>query len=185
MSGRREDGAMRRWLVAAFCLLSIGAPLLIAQGPNHVFDKRVDFSRYRTYQWVSFPNAMNIGELTEGQLKGTLQVTLATKGLARAQSNAPDLYIACEIVATDPRDTRAFAVTWPDGSRLPGVAGVDGKEVQVRGGDLVLDFYDAEKKQLVWRGVVARPIDLDGKPASRQKQLDRAAEKLLKHYPPD
>ena len=51
-------------------------------------------------------------------------------------------------------------------------------------GNLVLDLYDAKKKQLVWRGAVGNPIDLDGKPASRQKQLDRAAEKLLKHYPP-
>ena len=176
---------MRRYLVGALCLLSIGASFLVAQGPNHVFNKLADFSHYKTYQWVSFPNAMNIGELTEGQLKGTLQVALATKGLARAQSNAPDLYIAYEIVATDPKDARTFEVTWPDGSRLPGAAGVDGKEVEVHGGDLVVDFYDVGKKRLVWRGVVARPIDLDGKPGSRQKQLDRATEKLLKHYPPD
>jgi hypothetical protein len=56
--------------------------------------------------------------------------------------------------------------------------------VPVHTGELVLDFYNAATKQLVFRSVVAKPIDLDGKPASRQKQVDRTAEKLLKHYPP-
>lgn len=173
---------MRRCLLLAVCLLSLSATRVCGQGPNHIFDKQADFSRYKTYKWAKFPNAMNLGELTQGQLTGTLQVELAKKGLTKVQSDHADLYVAYQIVSNDPKNTSTFDVSWPDGSRMQGIAGLGNASNPIHAGELVLDFYDSSTKALVFRSVVAKPIDLDGKPASRQKQLDRAAEKLLKHY---
>ena len=45
-------------------------------------------------------------------------------------------------------------------------------------------MYDGERKQLVWRGIVADVIDANAKPDKKQKHLDKAVEKLLKNYPP-
>ncbi|HTZ31720.1 MAG TPA: DUF4136 domain-containing protein [Methylomirabilota bacterium] len=175
---------MRRWLLAACYIFSSTSAQIGAQVPSHIYDKQADFSRYKTFTWARFVNATALGELTEGQLTGTLQVALAARGLARAQTNTPDVYVAYEIVSTDPKDARTFELLLPDGSRQAGTLSLGGAAMPMHQGDLVLDFYDATTKQLVWRSVVANPVNLDGKPASRQKQLDRAAQKLMKHYPP-
>jgi len=175
---------MRMWLFAACCVLLFSAAPIQAQVPSHLYDKQADFSRYKTFAWARFANATGLGELTEGQLRGTLQVALAAKGLTKTQSGTPDIFLAYEIVSTDPKDARTFELLWPDGARQAGVLGLNGTAMPIHQGDLVLDFYDATTKQLVWRSVATNPVNLEGKPASRQKQLDRATEKLLKHYPP-
>ena len=51
-------------------------------------------------------------------------------------------------------------------------------------GQLGLDMYDAEAKQLVWRGKASKTVDQNAKPDKRQKNLTKAVTKLLKNYPP-
>ena len=51
-------------------------------------------------------------------------------------------------------------------------------------GQIDLDMYDPAKKQLVWRGVASKTLDTKAKPEKREKNLRKAAEKLLKNYPP-
>ena len=178
-----EDRRVRTRSLIALCLLSLGSIRASGPGPSHVFDKHADFSHYKTYAWMNFRHAMNLGELTEGQLSGTLQVALAKKALTIARSEQPDIYIAYQIVSSNPNESRTFEVAWPGGSGVQGILGPREKVMPIHLGDLVLDMYDSSKN-LLWRSVVSNPVDLDGKPANRQKQMDRAAEKLLKHYPP-
>jgi hypothetical protein len=51
-------------------------------------------------------------------------------------------------------------------------------------GQLTLDMYDAAKKELVWRGSATKTLDPKTKPDKRTKSINKAAEKLLKNYPP-
>jgi hypothetical protein len=45
-------------------------------------------------------------------------------------------------------------------------------------------MYDPAGKQLVWRGKASKTLDENAKPEKRQKNLAKAAAKLLKNYPP-
>lgn len=45
-------------------------------------------------------------------------------------------------------------------------------------------MYDRADKRLVWRGKVSKTIDPKAKPDKRQKNIQKAIEKLLKNYPP-
>jgi Domain of unknown function (DUF4136) len=47
---------------------------------------------------------------------------------------------------------------------------------------LVLDFYDAHNKQLIWRGVSSDT--LSNPPEKNEKKLDKAVDKMLEHFPP-
>ncbi|HVM74425.1 MAG TPA: hypothetical protein VMT75_02210 [Candidatus Saccharimonadales bacterium] len=38
---------MRKYLLVAFGMLSLGATLLHGQGPSYIYDKQADFSRYK------------------------------------------------------------------------------------------------------------------------------------------
>jgi hypothetical protein len=51
-------------------------------------------------------------------------------------------------------------------------------------GQLDLDMYDPTEKKLVWRGSVSKTLDPKAKPEKVQKNLAKAAAKLLKNYPP-
>jgi hypothetical protein len=45
-------------------------------------------------------------------------------------------------------------------------------------------MYDSTQKELVWRGVATKALDPKAKPDKKQKNMNKAAEKLLKNYPP-
>jgi hypothetical protein len=45
-------------------------------------------------------------------------------------------------------------------------------------------MFDRVKQELVWRGVVSKSVDKKVKPEKRQQNITKAAEKLLKNYPP-
>ena len=51
-------------------------------------------------------------------------------------------------------------------------------------GTLVLDMYDPGSKQLVWTGRVTKTLDPGANQEKKQKNLDKATQKLLKNYPP-
>ena len=45
-------------------------------------------------------------------------------------------------------------------------------------------MYDSTHKQLVWRGSASKTLDPKAKPDKKQKNINKAVEKLLKNYPP-
>jgi len=51
-------------------------------------------------------------------------------------------------------------------------------------GQIDLDMYDPAGKQLVWRGTASKTLDPKAKPEKRQKNIAKAAAKMLKNYPP-
>jgi hypothetical protein len=51
-------------------------------------------------------------------------------------------------------------------------------------GTLIIDIASASKKALVWRGVGVKELDTGAKPDKRDKNINKAVEKILKNYPP-
>jgi hypothetical protein len=45
-------------------------------------------------------------------------------------------------------------------------------------------MYDPAAKKLVWQGRATKTLDPGAKEDKRQKDLDKATEKLLKNFPP-
>jgi len=48
----------------------------------------------------------------------------------------------------------------------------------------MLDFTDAAKKELAWRGVVRGMVDDYGSPDQMQERINEAVKKLLSEFPP-
>ncbi len=176
---------MRKYFLLSCVLLILGVGRVVAQNANPTFDAAVDFSKYKTYKWVSIESAQHLDELTADQLMGTIDVELAKKGLTKPQSDKVDLYIGYQIAGGKGHSLRFFNFGAGSGSAGGATSGSAGAATTiVHSGELVLDMYDAAKKQLIWRGFVAHAIDADAKPEKKQKHMDSAVEKLLKNYPP-
>ena len=65
-----------------------------------------------------------------------------------------------------------------------GTTTTTGQTTTIHIGELALDMYDPNSKQLVWRGTASKTLDPKAKPDKRQKNLDKGVAKLLKNYPP-
>jgi hypothetical protein len=166
-----------------FLLLGVGRPE--AQSAHTGPAKDTDFVKYKTYQWVKIENAQHLDALTEEQLIGTLDLQLAKKGLTKSQSDKPDLWIGYQIAREGDKHISQSNLGASYGSAAGATAATGTMTMNVvHTGQLVLDMYDGEKKNLVWRGVVSNAIEADAKPDKKQKHMDKAVEKLLKDYSP-
>lgn len=175
---------MRKYFLFAFALWVLGAGRVGAQSASYSFDKSANFQNYKTYKWVSIPGAQQLDELTADQLMGTLDTELAKKGLKPSQSDKADLYIGYQIARGKLKQLTSSNAGLSYEGETGGSSGTGEAATTVHSGQLVLDMYDAGTKKLVWRGAVAHSIDADAKPATKQKHMDSAIQKLLKNYPP-
>ena len=182
----KVEGEMRIGTILLVLLLAVGAGRTWAQTEVATFDKNTDFSKYKTYKWVNIPSSQRLDDLTADQLTGTLNVELAKKDLKKANSDKADLFIGYQIVPAKGKHLNHLNLGASYGAPAGGTSGsAAATTTVVHSGQLILDMYDANTKQLVWRGMVSDAIEANAKPDKKQKHMDKAVEKLLKGYPPE
>lgn len=175
---------MKQRLFFLLALLALGVGRLPAQSVTYTFDKAAEFGKYKTYKWVSIKGAQQLDELTHDQLIGALDMQLGKKGLAKSQTDTADLYIGYQVAGRKgkPLKDPNVGIAYESGGSASGAA--VGTATLVHSGQLVLDIYESSNQHLIWRGIASNFVDEDAGPAKKQKQMDKAAEKLLKNYPP-
>jgi len=181
---------------AASIYVFVAALLMVAgvaraQDVRYNFDKGADFSKFKTYKWVSIKDAQKMDDITDKQIKDAIDGALATKGLEKTTSDDADLYIGYQTAIGQEKQFTSFNSGWGYG---PGWGGgwyggggmgmTTGTTSTIYTGQLALDMYDRNGHDLVWRGVASKSIDVKAKPEKRQKNLNKAATKMLKNYPP-
>jgi hypothetical protein len=175
---------MKRYFLSAFLLLTIAGVRVAAQAANVNYAKDADFLQYKTYKWVTIKDGLQLDDLTAEQLRATVDVELAKKGLTKSNAEKTDLLVGYQMARPGQKQLSHFNVGAAYGPTTGNSATAGASTATVHTGQLVLDMYESTKQQLVWRGVVADAIDADAKPAKKQKHMDKAIEKLLKGYPP-
>jgi uncharacterized protein DUF4136 len=145
------------------------------QDISYDYDRSADFGRMRTYAWV---NGNPVGDdLNHARIMGAIDRQLAAKGVRHAASVAEaDLLVTYHAIVT----TEA-AVT---GHRLGINRFASARVEEVAVGTLVVDLRDGRSGAVVWRGVATRDLDPKASPEEREKNINRAVEKMFKHYPP-
>jgi len=164
------------------CLLCLG--LLAGCAPVAVqwdYDPDADFSKYRTFAWMPRKDDRKSGDpalknpFLEKRIKKSTVERLAT--------------IDCQVNSADPDFLIAYYITFKKKETVDvyryGYRGP--REVDVhryKEGTLVLDFVDAETKQLIWRGWGSDAFRPVGGPEEQQKNIDRIADAILDKFPP-
>ncbi|HTF63084.1 MAG TPA: DUF4136 domain-containing protein [Edaphobacter sp.] len=139
-----------------------------------------DFSKYHTYKWVTIAGATPPNQIVDAQIKSAVDSQLATKGLTKTDGDKADLYIGYQLSVDQEKQWNAYntgGVRWGGG-----MATATSSNISV--GTLVLDMYDPSNKQLVWSGRATKTIDPGNSQEKKQKNLDKAMQKLLKDFPP-
>ena len=182
---------MKRLSLVWMTLLLLISSTALCQDVRYNFDKDTDFSKLKTYKWVSLKGATPVNDLVDKQIKDTVDAQLATKGLSKVDGDDADLFIGYQAgIATEQQFTSyntgwGYGPGWYGRGWYGGGGGMTtGQTSTIYKGQLALDMNDTAHKDLVWRGVVSKTIDPKAKPDKQQKNLTKAIEKLLKNYPP-
>jgi hypothetical protein len=140
-----------------------------------------DFSKFKTYKWVTIENVKYPDQIVDQQIKIAVDSQLSGKGLARVESDTADLYIAYQVAIGQERQLNTYGMGGP--WRYGGGMGTTTTST-INIGSLDLDVYDRAAQQLIWRGTATKTLDENPNPEKRQKNLNKAMTKLLKNYPP-
>jgi hypothetical protein len=188
-----KEKKMRKPVLLTTALFLMGVSSAFAQDIRYDFDKDKDFSKYKTYKWVPIKGAEMPDELTQKALTNAIDAQLAAKGLTKTDTDNADLYIGYQTALGQEKEFTSYNTGWGYG---PGWGGgwygyggmstttTYGSTSTVYVGQLDLSMYDPAAKQLVWRGTASKTLDPKAKPEKKQKNINKAVEKLLKKYPP-
>jgi len=139
-----------------------------------------DFTKYHTYKWVPIDGAVVPNQIVDVQIKQSIDSQLAAKGLTKTDSDKADLLIGYQISVTQEKQWNAYGT----GGMRWGGGMASAQQSTISIGTLVLDMYDPSGKQLVWTGRVTKTLDPSADQGKKQKNLDKAMQKLLKNFPP-
>lgn len=176
-------------VVAAGLALASCAPFIYV---TQDYDRRADFSAYKTFDWMPRPERMPRSawaaiERSPFLNKRIMDVTnqiLATKGLTRTSSN-PDLLINFYVGFNDRADIANWGYYYGPywGFYWPGLGPMD--VYTYKEGTLIMDFVDAKKNEMVWRGVAEEDVfTYDRTPTISEAEVWRILSKLLSQFPP-
>lgn len=141
----------------------------------------VNFANYHTYKWVTVEGASYPNQILDAQIKASIDSQLAGKGLTKVDGDKADLYVAYQASIDQEKQWNAYGM---GGGLRWGGGMATAQSSTISTGTLVLDMYDPSTKQLVWTGRVSKTLDPGANQEKKQKNLDKAMQKLLKNFPP-
>lgn len=172
-------------LGAATLAVALWVSLGVALGAQTVHsdhDKKVDFHQFHTYSWakLSTPNAQ-----WDDRVQQAVNAALQAHGLQEVPSGG-QLEVSALGMTRDRHDLSVFYTGgWGFGWGWrgwggPGIATTSVYTYPV--GTLVVDLFDAQTKQLVWRASATDTLSRTD-PIKNDEKIDKAAMKMFKDYP--
>lgn len=175
-----------------FVLLLVALPLATtahAQKVKVEYDKKNDFSRFKTYFWGR-RNDQYLRPILATMVMGAVDYNLQQKGLKKVESGG-DLVIE----GYGATDTEMRVNVVPDLYYFPPIYGgpwwgqptyyyVPGTSTAtiLKKGTLVIDLADPHSKLLQWRGIATAHFDSTQKEKSLQL-MEKSIAKMFKDYP--
>jgi hypothetical protein len=146
-----------------------------AQDVTYDYDKSANFAALTSYAWVNGDRIAD--DLNHQRIVSAVDIQLASKGVRKADVAAgADLLVTYHVVVS--QDVAVH------GNRYGVNRWASARVEAVPVGALIVDIVSAKTHAVVWRGMVSRDLDPKASPEQREKDLNKAVEKLFKHYPP-
>jgi len=165
-------------LVAALLFLAAGSAS--AQQVTYNFMPGTDFSKYHTYKWVQIPSNVHPNQIVNQEIIDAINNVLTSKGFTLATGDKADLNVGYQCAVDQERQWNAWGMG--GGLRWGGMGSATSSTIT--NGTLAVDFYDPTSQQLIWRGQATNTLNPSGNQQKDMQKLNKAAQKLLKNFPP-
>ena len=185
MIPRTRVSALAALLLAALCAC---ATLRV----NSDYDPDFDFSGFRSWGWLTGPQAGTVDpRLVSGlvgeRIRSALEKHLTARGYQRSASGKPDFLVGYHAAVEDKVDVRTinrasgYGPGWGAGR---GLMTTDTYVREYEQGTLILDIVDPRSNRLVWRGSAQAEVNSYGTPEQRAARIDDAVGQILEGFPP-
>ena len=174
---------VQRSIVASVGITLLLATASFAQQVKTDYDRSADFSQYKTYSWEKVQTQ---DQLWVGRIKEAVNASLAAKGWTQVASGGQVSIVAVEMTRNQQTLNTfydGFGGGW--GWRRFGGGGFGDATTTTENykvGTLCIDLFDANSKNLVWRGSASDT--LSDKSEKNIKNLDKGVQKMFDHFPP-
>ena len=189
-----------RRLFAVTALVALAACASSIQ-VNHDFNPQVSFAALQTFDWMpesgrqSDTRAAN--DLRERRFRTATEAYLTEKGFRKVTSGA-DFVVGYHLTLENQVDYRTVNTYWGSGWGYRGMypggyyggygGGMASSQTTAYGyvqGTLIIDIFDVESHELVWRGVGEGKVQEDLTPQERDQRTREAVEAILADFPPN
>ena len=154
-------------------------------------DRSAQFGKYESYALIAPARGQKLTALSEEALRNSLRSKLSARGIRETSGKEADLDVVYHIAPTKEFGSNLYSDWdfgyqggWPSGhggffSMSPEVATTHNDTNGYLEGTLILDFVDARKKRLVFRGV-ATSVNRD---LLESTKIREAVAKIVAAYP--
>jgi len=179
---------MRRSILLSLSFVLSAVALVGCSGIsyNHDFDPAADFSKYKTYAWMEVADpsrAQNRGvsELIEKRIVAAVDENLAARGCSKRTAPPVDFVVNFMLTAQEKIDFNTYYTGW---GYYGWYGGTQVEARQYTEGTLIVDVFDAQTKELAWRGMAQGTIDPSLSPEQRSARINQAVSGILNRFPP-
>jgi hypothetical protein len=167
-------------IALAVALTTVLANAAFAKNVKTASDKSTNFSAYKTFMWIKEPRVVD--PLMRERVVTDINAALVASGLQFVTAGA-DLGIAAHGATRVEHTLAAFYDGFDGGWRWDGVVRSEATATAVyETGTLVVDIFDANTKDLIWRGTASKT--LAGNPQKTGDNLSKAMAKMFRNFPP-
>jgi hypothetical protein len=161
---------------------------------SYDYDQAVDFSKYKTYNWLPSPENMEVDTLNRARFVTAVERDLAQKNINK-NASTPDLLIAVHFVKEKKINVTDWGYSYaPSGAyarhgystynqyNYPTSGSISINEYEQ--GTLILDFIDPGTRLLIWRATVKSIISPASTPEKQTEKINNAVNEILQRFPP-
>jgi len=168
-------------------LLLFSALPTLAQKVYVDYDNATAFSEYKTFQYMETQEDLrDYSRTSHDRLVSELRRYTAEGGLEEVDSN-PDFYLAYYTADRWDLNLAMSDLRYSYGSNFDlggywegGVGTRTPNSFNFKQGTLVVDAWDAERKELVWRGIATAAVSSN--PDKNDKKIEKALKKIMKKW---
>lgn len=149
------------------------------------YDHKADFGRYHTYSWIGVRSG---NPLWQERIMSAVDSALAAKGWTKVASGG-DAGVSAFGRTRDQETLETFYDGFPGwGWRAhwwgAGMGMSTTEVIPEKVGNLTVDIFDANTKQLIFRGEASEAVS-EEKPDKNEKKMDKAVDEMFKKFPPN
>ena len=166
--------------VLAILLVGVASATIITD-----YDRKANFSNYKTYSWASVETA-NV--MWDQRVKDAISSQLAAKGLKEVESGG-DLVVRAVGITRLGEDVHVNASGWGGGfgpwggwGGGPAFGDATANKSTYAIGTLIIEISDPNSKRMVWWGLSDQSLPTKSDKAI--KNLDKDLSKMFKKFPP-
>jgi hypothetical protein len=181
MKSEQEDFTMKKaYSLFLFGLLLCGSLPVFAAHIVTDYDHSANFSQYKTYSWLK----VQAGDsLWADRIQQDIDAQLAAKGWTKVAANGNATVSAFQSTK-DQQTLETFYDGFGGGWRWRGGGGMGMSTTTAdvtKVGTLVVDIFESQSKQLLWRGTESDA--LTGNPGKNSEKLSKDLASMFKHFP--